>query len=607
VIGQPARRVRRLALTARSNSLAAQGRTLIEDAMRTASLAGVEAGRLVIVRRLALGTLSATSSPATVALTLERRFAAIRGAVHIADPGAGTAEVIWCRDAAEADVALATRIARGPSPDEWFWRLAVPAWRADLPRVEGLRTVLFAALETPGGVLGALSLLSGLESSGVAATLLESLQPSDGPALIARSGWAAPGHPVVARRGPAVAAPPAISSEPRLPARWSHLVEDWVTTWGRHDARSAWLVATILTDEVPGRAADPHLPDRALRLLELRSTREDAPASTGDHRDSEPAVEFPQVERSSLHAPVENQSNRSEAAVPTAPTERPPQAGDEGPEGREPVYPPRAPSFSQDLGGSAAQKIADRQDVTGDRHVDEENAPMDEPWRSSDDPRQSRYAGLYFLLSVLVRLGLPEFLDRRDDLWDLDIGRRILAYIAARIGVPPDDAARLALGDIETSPSLDAVELPFVFSKFADVCVGDVWQLRRRPGADAWALCDGSGQLVVAQWRGRMPPDVRAVARRKSVSRSRRPVGGSDMEVLCRAWLTAMRRWCRREARMGLIELTRRPGGILASRMHLDVFLDLHLADVRIRRMGLDFDPGWLPWFGRVVLFHYLG
>jgi hypothetical protein len=24
-----------------------------------------------------------------------------------------------------------------------------------------------------------------------------------------------------------------------------------------------------------------------------------------------------------------------------------------------------------------------------------------------------------------------------------------------------------------------------------------------------------------------------------------------------------------------------------------------------VRRLGLDIDPGWLPWFGRVVAFHY--
>jgi hypothetical protein len=28
--------------------------------------------------------------------------------------------------------------------------------------------------------------------------------------------------------------------------------------------------------------------------------------------------------------------------------------------------------------------------------------------------------------------------------------------------------------------------------------------------------------------------------------------------------------------------------------------------DMTVRRAGLDLDPGWVPWLGRVVQFHYL-
>ncbi len=38
---------------------------------------------------------------------------------------------------------------------------------------------------------------------------------------------------------------------------------------------------------------------------------------------------------------------------------------------------------------------------------------------------------------------------------------------------------------------------------------------------------------------------------------------------------------------------------------HADVWLAFDQLDLRIRRAGLDIDPGWLPWFGRVVRFHY--
>ena len=41
------------------------------------------------------------------------------------------------------------------------------------------------------------------------------------------------------------------------------------------------------------------------------------------------------------------------------------------------------------------------------------------------------------------------------------------------------------------------------------------------------------------------------------------------------------------------------------SRTHVDVLLVLDQADVRVRAIGLDQDPGWVPALGRIVLFHF--
>jgi hypothetical protein len=73
-----------------------------------------------------------------------------------------------------------------------------------------------------------------------------------------------------------------------------------------------------------------------------------------------------------------------------------------------------------------------------------------------------------------------------------------------------------------------------------------------------------------------------------------------------RLWALEVRRWCARTARISVSEIVRRPGEVTLTRTELDVSLPLDLADIRIRRVGLDLDPGWLPWFGRVVRFHYV-
>jgi hypothetical protein len=47
------------------------------------------------------------------------------------------------------------------------------------------------------------------------------------------------------------------------------------------------------------------------------------------------------------------------------------------------------------------------------------------------------------------------------------------------------------------------------------------------------------------------------------------------------------------------------PGRLLANETHLDIDLLTQRVDIDMRRMGLDIDPGWVPWLGRIVTFHY--
>jgi hypothetical protein len=77
-------------------------------------------------------------------------------------------------------------------------------------------------------------------------------------------------------------------------------------------------------------------------------------------------------------------------------------------------------------------------------------------------------------------------------------------------------------------------------------------------------------------------------------------------ERLLRVWAVKIRRWCWRNGRIAAREVICRPGRVTLTATDLDVSLALDAVDIRIRRIGLDLDPGWVPWFGRVVRFHYL-
>ena len=76
-------------------------------------------------------------------------------------------------------------------------------------------------------------------------------------------------------------------------------------------------------------------------------------------------------------------------------------------------------------------------------------------------------------------------------------------------------------------------------------------------------------------------------------------------EHLPRAWLAACRRWSRSRGPLGLYDLVKRPAFLCVTPTHLDVLFHLGQADPVVRRLGLDIDPGWVAWFGRIVAFHY--
>lgn len=66
-----------------------------------------------------------------------------------------------------------------------------------------------------------------------------------------------------------------------------------------------------------------------------------------------------------------------------------------------------------------------------------------------------------------------------------------------------------------------------------------------------------------------------------------------------------MGRYLRHHCQLSLRQLICRPGRVVLSRSHWDVVFDMDQTDLRLRRLALDSDPGWVLWLGKVVQFHY--
>ncbi len=171
-------------------------------------------------------------------------------------------------------------------------------------------------------------------------------------------------------------------------------------------------------------------------------------------------------------------------------------------------------------------------------------------------------AGLFFLLNALRHAGIVAALDSCPDLAEAGLAAHILKRLAVDAGVDSRDPILLCLRPLQ--------------EKF----------------------------IVTAEVLADLPQRLKAWPVGFAVS-SR---AGFDSQYFLRVWALAVTRWCWRTGRLTVGEIVQRKGRIWQTRSDLDVTLPLAGVDIRIRRIGLDIDPGWLPWFGefgRVVRFHY--
>lgn len=570
------RRIGRLSLRASSAAQARRTAMHLEDALRTASLPGEAGGRLLLVRRLALGRLPADAGPTTLSLTLERAFAAVRPrCVHAATPGAAAAPAVWFGSALEAHVALALRLLAGPPPLEWFWPRAVPGWTPAAIGAEGLWHVVRSLARLPEATTAVPLWVQSLVEAGCAGPLLAALGAADRRWLCEIAGV-----PVA----PASIAPHSGVAGTRTPAgarAGAGEVDSAAATEAAPSPRPAMSDAVFLrrmgTRKVPSLSPLPP---------------EDGTGETAAVGAEATAAARGQVAGTPPHgrAPEAGEGG-ADVSVP-APSASPDPAARLA-AGLAAADPPPAPaSFALPADGI-------RGEVPAAAIGRAETALAD-----ADRGAPTRAGGLAFLLNALVRLGYPGWLERFPAWAGRDLARQVLGEVLGRLAVDAEDPAwRLARIDSRKGRAPDRFLAP---APWRPGLLAGRGPLRTASGPAGGVLLDASGRLVLGAWTGARPrellPDIRRAAAVDAA------VDAAPMPVerrACQAWVMALRRWLRRYAGIGLHDLVLRPARLHLSRTHLDLGFGLDGADLRIRRAGLDLDPGWLPWFGQVAGFRY--
>jgi len=533
----------------------------LEDALRTASLPEA-GGRMVLVRRLALGRIPRDAAPQTLALGLERHLAAlVARCLPASDHDADTAPVVYFRDTLEAHSELALRLLAGAPVDAWYWPLAVPAWQRGMPVAEALRRLAHSLAAQPEAPTALPLWAAALVRAGHAEQLVAALGTNDVTLLARTAGihWATPADETPATD------PPRAAGRTSPPEPQPHA-----------------------TQATPRRPADP----RRRLLQALLAAAGDTP--TGTNTPAPPVApplqahlsdDAPDVAQTPPASPSPAASRQPDPLRPS-----PQGAGHPGRLSPRPQPPPQSPHSSR------VHPELDRQAPPEARPTPETAPPS--AW--TVDGVATSAGGLLFLLPVLARLGYPGWLAAQPAWARQDLPRRVFAEVLACLSIAADDPAWcLATLARPAKPPRHFVAPAVWHGQLAS----GTGPLRLANSGAIHILWDASGRLPLGAWQGPCPRPLQA-ARQQAIPTA--PSATANIiAIATRAWLTACRRWLRRHAGIGLADLVQRPAELAVTPTHIDLFFTLAQADLRLRRPGLDLDPGWLPWFGRVVNFHY--
>jgi hypothetical protein len=601
--------VHRLKLRASNIDEFQHGAIVVEDALRTASLPGLPPNGLLLIRRLNLGKLAANSTSISVAHRIASRLQTLNVSVvrqHSAEqPRAG---VVWFADDVEPHAILANLLVRNIQPQSWYWPRAVKGWSAHMTPHQGLRHVLYEVSRTPAGIAATSRVVEQVISAAGAGMLGRTLQPDDGHRLLALGGIQTPLAVTANGRGS--------NQMRRLDRSWRQTLSRLAPQWGQRDDRTTWLahVAACAHSAIPSKYAVSGL----LRELQqqqqagvsiARRQQSPAPPLTPDTGGAEAINIAPHDDGENQRSPVRRE--RSEPERKAGPAERGERIKSRVPgtagyaEAADTASAPEAGQSGRMMNAKPDHQLTKTSpddlilpDATIDHHKNRpepsnpekgETAPFwekpvtqqaDHQPRQRPDPAdasgeiklagvESKHAGLVYVLQALEWLGIRETLTAHPALEVHQLPARILWHCIDQLGISHDDPICQFLPALESVPAGESF----------DFVAPAAWQDLGRP----------------------------AMSHAKILRRQAAAAPVNDLDLIISAYVAAMGSFLHNYARSDLRRMVTCTGYVATTRTHLDVTFDPAQLDIGIRRAGLDIDPGWVPWLGRVVYIHYQG
>ena len=620
------RHVRRLKVRSQESVAIPRITTLLEDAIRTASLPNIPANGVVCIRRLDLGRISTSTHSHFLSRRLDQLIRNLPF-THITteQPEQDDAVAVWFADAIEPYRLLSELKVKGQTPRAWYWSIAVPHWLPSMSTSDSVLLCLSQLVQKPTGMTGITYALEPLVERASMFAVLDSIDTRQLKAIV--NDLPLPSAPfinpeLVKQAIPETDIATGTVANYRLPKEWRLFLRQSLQCWKPNDIRLR--LALGMTLQKAGMTPNT----RNVMNLVQGVLQQDIPdarnKSNSASTPTQPNVDDPTVTDSKdLSSQV--QLLREEFSQESSSQEL----------SSEQLYSQESPATRVADGSSMddLEVIGDGGERITTQRKDalqiKKDGLQEPPPAQETEPRQkdrwlpkpeqqplfghysgelSAYGGFLFLLPVLQRLGISTQSETYVDDERLHLPQRVLWRIANWLRIPADDPVLQFLDQPLNDPP---ISLPFVAPR--------QWQVLLKNGSDSTLqvaripsqpgkrfIKDPASRLILGVWQHDNKEEMLYWLDRYVIQLQSDSSQAWTIDVLVDNVVIAMCRYVRHYAQMSIRTLVKRPAYIACTATHVDWSASLSALDNRVRMAGLDIDPGWLPALQRVFYFHYI-
>lgn len=574
---------------------------LIEDALRTASFPGLPPNGVVYIKSMDLGRFDDRTSSGLLSRRIDASIRNLRP-IRMSGRSPDHADIpaVWFASELEPHRLLSERLIRGALPRAWFWPVAVEGWSVRHPVAQNFQEIISqvvqksAGLAQPSVLANLVYVLEPLFENDIILHLLQSLPEKPIRGLVASLGLSAKRMIMSGAGGGGEPSAHVRSEKPTyafddLDPRCRALIVKAVHRWGAAGARATLMTALVLADK--NEALNSNMIQQAMievvarkerrrnHPLENPSSEKDLPDRTRVWKPPPPAEETQPIPAVGVKAFLNGASERSNTrAEPDDDTRRFPEPPRKYLQTDESSVPPISREDTDPSGKPGATRPPSRPHQKKPRGLDGHTQPASRNHNTGpeqmglDHPfagEYTRFAGFPLLINVLARLGIEGIFADYPEYPVNALRETILWRIAFWQKIPRDDPA---------VQFLRAPERVFRQATKAHIAL--------------------TRQAIFTKAR----PAVQDLFR---IPRSRDPSRLLSLRQMTAIFIIAVCRAIRRQSRVTIRKLIRRPAFVALTRSHLDITASLATLDIRIRLAGLDVNPGWVPWLQRIIQIHY--